>query len=276
MSNSAAPNSANPSPAPPSSAAPDAAVSGRGAANAAAARTTLIGLLALLLLAGAVFAVYAPAWLGGGDSQPALAAADELTYVSDLDFWQRTPRERVVAARAHFDLDHDLNNVPMTVSEWVGEDDPETNQEVMILLEPEQYVQRLYRDPAGHHVWLTMVGGRNSQPFHAPDICYDADGWQYDLGSHPTPLDGGGELYGLYLDASKQVEGAGAPWEHVVYYFYLFPEAGRDQEDGIVLFKLTTGRYGSVEETLAMLEDFTRQFFEAAGNPAGETAGHEG
>jgi hypothetical protein len=227
-------------------------------------KTTLIGSLAVLLLAVAILAVYAPlwpAWLGG---QPALAASDELTYVSDLDFWQRTPRERIVAAKAHFDLGHDLNNVPMTVGQWAGVDDPETNQEVMILLEPEQYVQRLYRDPEGHHIWLTMVGGRNSQPFHAPDICYDADGWQYDLGSHPTQLAGGGELYGLYLDASKTVEGAGAPWEHVVYYFYLFPDAGRDQEEGIVLFKLTSGKYGSVEETLALLEDFTQQFFEAA------------
>lgn len=227
-------------------------------------KTTFTGILAVLLLAGAILAVYAPlwpAWLGG---HPTLAADDELTFVSDLDFWQRTPRERIVAAKANFDLNHDLNNVPMTVGQWVGEDDPETNQEVMILLEPEQYVQRLYRDPAGHHIWLTMVGGRNSQPFHAPDICYDADGWQYDLGSHATQLAGGGELYGLYLDATKSVEGADTPWEHVVYYFYLFPDAGRDQEDGIVLFKLTTGRYGSVEETLALLEDFTQQFFEAA------------
>lgn len=229
-------------------------------------KTTIVGILAVVLLAGAIVAVYAPAlpsWLGG---HPALAASDELTYVSDLDFWQRTPRERTVAANTYFDLDHDLNSVPMTVGQWVGEDDPETNQEVMILLEPEQYVQRLYRDSAGHHVWLTMVGGRNSQPFHAPDICYDADGWQYDLGSHPTKLAGGGELYGLYLDAHKNVEGAATPWEHVVYYFYLFPDAARNQDDGIVLFKLTTGKYGSVDETLAILEDFTRQFFQAAGS----------
>lgn len=230
-------------------------------------KTTLIGLLAVLLLAAAILTVYAPSLPFGLGGQPVLAASDELTYVSDLDFWQRTPRERVVAANAYFDLDHDLNNIPMTAGEWVGEDDPETNQEVMILLEPEQYVQRLYRDPAGHHVWLTMVGGRNSQPFHAPDICYDADGWQYDLGSYPTQLAGGGELYGLYLDATKTVEGADAPWEHVVYYFYLFPDAGRDQQDGIVLFKLTTGKYGSIEDTLTMLQGFTRQFF-AAGTGA--------
>jgi hypothetical protein len=230
-------------------------------------KSTLTGILVFALLFVGLIAVYAPhlpSWLGG---RPSLAAADEMTYVSDLDFWQRTPRERIVVANARFDLDHDLNNVPLDVGEWTGQDDPETNQEVMILLEPEQYVQRLYQDPAGHYIWLTMVGGRNSQPFHAPDICYDADGWQYNLGSHPTPLADGGEIYGLYLDATKNVEGEAAPWHHVVYYFYLFPDDARDQSDGIVLFKLTAPKYGSIEETLTMLEDFTRNFFSVASTP---------
>ena len=34
--------------------------------------------------------------------------------------------------------------------------------------------------------------------------------------------------------------------------------------DGIVLFKLTTAKYGSVENTLAILENFTSQFFSTA------------
>lgn len=235
-------------------------------------KTTLVGMLAVALLLVGILAVYAPllpAWLGG---QTMLAAGgDQITYIADLDFWQRTPRERIVAANAYFDLAHDLNNVPMQVGDWVGENAPETNQEVMILLDPEQYVQRLYHDQNGHYVYLTMVGGRSSQPFHAPDICYDADGWQYNLGSHATKL-AKGDLYGLYLDATKHVAGEAEPWQHVVYYFYLFPKESRDQSDGIVLFKLTTAKYGSVEETLAILENFTSQFFSTAATrnpPAG-------
>jgi hypothetical protein len=230
-------------------------------------KSTLAAIFVFALLFAGLIAVYRPhlpSWLGG---RPPLAASDELTYVSDLDFWQRTPRERIVVANARFDLDQDLNNVPLDVGQWTGRDAPETNQEVMILLEPEQYIQRLYQDSSGHYVWLTMVGGRNSQPFHAPDICYDADGWQYSLGSHATSLPDGGEIYGLYLDASKSVEGEADPWQHVVYYFYLFPDDARDQSDGIVLFKLTAPKYGSVEETLALLEDFTRNLFSVATTP---------
>jgi hypothetical protein len=230
-------------------------------------KSTLAAIFVFALLFVGLIAVYGqqlPPRLGG---RPALAASDAMTYVTDLDFWQRTPRERIVVANTRFDLNHDLNSVPLSVGDWTGKDAPETNQEVMILLDPEQYVQRLYQDPAGRYIWLTMVGGRSSQPFHAPDICYDADGWQYNLGSQATSLAGGGDIYGLYLDATKDVPGEATPWHHVVYYFYLFPDDSRDQNDGIVLFKLTAPKYGTVEETLAMLEDFTRNFFSVASAP---------
>ena len=79
-----------------------------------------------------------------------MARGDSYTYVADLDFWQRTDREQAVIATSRFDLAANLENVPLTVGDWVGQDVPETNQEVMILLDPEQYVQRLYRNSAGN------------------------------------------------------------------------------------------------------------------------------
>ncbi len=231
-------------------------------------RSTLTAGAVVLLLVMGLAVVYWPQLLPAMGSAPPLAAADELTYITDLDFWQRTPRERAVVTAAHFDLQHDLNDVPLIVGDWTGVNEPETNQEVLILLEPEQYIQRLYTDSAGRYLWLSMVGGRSSQPFHAPDICYDADGWQYDLGSHRTRLDEGGEIYGLWLHGRKQFPDAATPTEHVVYYFYLFPDAQRNQADGIVLFKLTSTRYGALEETLAMHEEFVRALFRKAGDPA--------
>lgn len=216
-----------------------------------------------LLLLGTIF-VYFPNWQLALWGQPAPNAASHYTYWADLDFWQRTDRERKIAATAHFDLDHDLRDVPLQVGDWQGVEAPETNQEVMILLDPEQYVQRLYQNTAGQYIWLSMIGGRSSQPFHAPDICYDADGWQYDLGSHAVPLSGGGDLYGLWLEAKKEIPASGQLAEHVVFYFYLFPTAERWLSDGIVLFKLTSGRYGTLEETLTLQTDFIQKFFTAA------------
>lgn len=226
-------------------------------------RYTLFSVAAVVVLVIAVLAVYwrqlSPVLWG----QSALANP-ELTYVADLDFWKRTPRETKVVAIAHFDLNHDLNNVPFEVGDWKGEDYPETNQEVMILLQPEQYIQRLYQNTDGQYMVLTMVGGRNSQPFHAPDICYDADGWQYNLGSHAVDLPQGGAVHGLYLEAEKTYPDETQPTQHIVSYFYLFPDEQRDLADGIVLFKLTSSLIGSVEQTLEMHADFVQQFFVSA------------
>jgi hypothetical protein len=189
-------------------------------------------------------------------------------YITDLDFWQQTERAAKVISQARFDLAYDLNDVPLTVGDWQGKSVPETNQEVMILLEPEQYVQRLYQRTTGEYIWLSMIGGRSSQPFHAPDICYDADNWQYSLGSYPIELDNGGKLYGLWLDATKDDPETNQRLEHVVFYFYLFPDEARQLNDGIVLFKLTSGYHGTLQETLSLHADFIRQLF--AGVPAPE------
>ena len=141
---------------------------------------------------------------------------------------------------------------------------PETNREVLILLEPEQYVRRLYINDEERYLWLSVIGGRNSQPFHAPDICYDADGWQYNLNSHAIELDGGDEIYGLWLEAQKSMSEDDVKREHIVFYFYLFPKDDRELSDGIVLFKLTSTKYGTAEETLAVHADFVRELFTSA------------
>lgn len=219
--------------------------------------------MAALLLVVGLLAVYVPR-LTPILSGQAGAAGDGYTYVADLDFWQRTDREVTVTAKARFDLDSDLTQVPLVLGDWTGEEVPETNQEVMILLDPEQYVQRLYTNSQGQHMWLSMIGGRSSQPFHAPDICYDADGWQYDLSSASVPLDNGGEIHGLWMKARKRFPGDSVDAEHIVFYFYLFPNKARELKDGIVLFKLTSGRYGTPEETLAIHADFVRQLFSSA------------
>lgn len=220
-------------------------------------RTAVI--LTLLLLALTV--VYIPRFFLPLWGQTDATSSSAFAYTVDLDFWQRTDRESTVDAIARFDLAHNLNDVPLTIGEWRGVDVPETNQEVMILLEPEQYIQRLYQNGAGQYIWLSMIGGRSSQPFHAPDICYDADGWQYDFGSQAMALENGGSLHGLWLDARKQLPGDEKETEHVVFYFYLFPNAERRLADGIVLFKLTSPRYGTREETLSIQSNFVQQFF---------------
>lgn len=226
--------------------------------------TTWRSYIVIALLLVGLLVVYAPQFSPRLLSQPALRPAGEFSYVTDLDFWQQTPRAKTVFTNSRFDLATDLRNVPLVVGDWQGEEVPETNKEVMILLDPEQYVQRLYKNSAGHYIWLSMIGGRSSQPFHAPDICYEADGWKFNSDSYPIELGDGQQLYGLWLEAKKQMPGDEHFTEHIVFYFYLFPNAKRDLSDGIVLFKLTSSRYNSAEETLTMQADFVRHLFTGA------------
>lgn len=220
----------------------------------------------ILLFVGGLAVYFTSDFSPFAASSAQLSAQDGFRYIADVDLWHRTHRETEVEAISRFDLTHDLNEVPMDVGDWRGEDHPETNVEVMILLDPEQYVQRLYWNSQGQHMWLTMIGGRSSQPFHPPDICYDVDGWNYNLSSVPIELEGGGRIYGMWMEAQKEFPDHPQPVDHIVFYFYLFPERTRQYQDGIVLFKLTSALYGDLDTTLAVHTDFLRNFFTEASN----------
>ena len=199
-------------------------------------------------------------FISQGDRLPFGSAIRSATpgyeFVADIDNWQRTERERAVTTPFNFNLSGKLSDVPLQLGEWQGEDVPQTNLEVFILLEPEQYVQRMYRLPDGRYVWLSLIGSRKSKSFHSPQICYDTDGWQTEASSVAVPLDQG-EVYALQLAAKKDL-GGGNNAEHIVLYFYLWPGYARDPQDGMVVAKVTAPLYNSVEETVKLEMDFFR------------------
>lgn len=212
-------------------------------------------ILALLLVV-ALIAVVAIFSRGLWQSQ-FQTGGDYYTFVTDIDRWRRTQRERAVQSEYDFSLGPQLQDLPFEIGEWQGADIPQTNIEVQILLEPEEYVYRRYRRPDGRYVWLSVIGSRQAKSFHSPQICYDADGWQTTVASEPIEL-AEGEIYGLMLEAQK------GRWEQVVLYFYLYPDYLRDASAGTVLFKVTAPLEGSLEETLALQKEFIRLFFQSA------------
>jgi hypothetical protein len=215
-------------------------------------------LLVILLLAGAVLA----AFLISQRSRLGSIQAGGYQFVADVDSWQQTDRERAVTSPYDFNLKSHLASLPLTMGEWVGEDVPQTNLEVFILLEPEQYIQRLYTLPDGKAVWLSLIGSRKSKSFHSPQICYDTDGWRTDVSSEIVSLPKG-EVYALRLLAQKTFA-EGGDTEHVVLYFYLWPSYARNPQDGMVLVKITAPIYDSLENTLTLEKDFIRQLLTSA------------
>ena len=61
-------------------------------------RTTWTAVAVGVLLAVGLVAVYYPQLAPTLVGASSLSASEELTYITDLDFWQRTPRERAVLA----------------------------------------------------------------------------------------------------------------------------------------------------------------------------------
>lgn len=178
-------------------------------------------------------------------------------FVADIDNWKRTDRERALRTDYDFRLSSNLGELPLRIGDWQGEDVPQTNLEVFILLEPEQYIFRRYARADGRSLWLSLIGSRKAKSFHPPQICYVADGWQTDVSSEPIAI-GDGELYALKVIATK------GQATHVVLYFFIWPDYSRDPAAGTVLFKVTAPLEGSIEETVALEKAFIQEFFTEA------------
>lgn len=213
---------------------------------------------ALILAAALAAAAFLNLWLQGRG--PAALNAPGYALVADLDTWRATPREREVVAAFDLHLGADWTQVPLHLGEWAGQDVPQDNLEVYLLLQPEQYLFRQYRRADGSLLWLSLLGGREARSFHPPQICYLADGWRTEMQSERIALDRG-ELWAMHLLAQK-----GEVW-HSVLYFYLWPSRERAPGGGTVLFKVTaplpSGSREAAEEALATQKAFLRAFFRA-------------
>ncbi len=215
----------------------------------------------LLVIGVLVVAVIAAVLVMFRDRLTAGASAGGYQFVADVDNWQRTEHEVAVTSPYDFNLKADLKQIPLQLGDWQGEDVAQTNIEVFILLEPEQYIQRMYRLPDGRFIFLSLIGSRKSKSFHPPQICYDTDGWKTEASSESIALKQG-DIEALRLVAQKKVEGGTV--DHIITYFYLWPSYQRNAQDGMVLVKLTAPLYGSVEESVELEKQFYRELFTSA------------
>lgn len=179
-------------------------------------------------------------------------------YIVDLDTWRATARQREILTPYDFRVSPLLNDLPLEVGKWTGQDIEERNQEVFLILEPEQYVKRLYTlqdDPQNRYVWLYLIGSRQLKSFHHPDICYSAIEWQTTVGSEVVSLNEG-EIYALKLAARKENE------EHLSLYFFILPDDSYDESKGMVMFRVASPLWdGDEAKTVDLQKDFIRQFF---------------
>lgn len=216
---------------------------------------------AVALVAVLAAAALAAAWVRG--RPPGASGGPGYSFVADLDTWQATPRQREVVAAFDLHLEADWSGIPLRLGDWSGQDVPQDNLEVYLLLHPERYLFRRYQHPNGTFVWWSLLGSREARSFHPPQICYAADGWRTEMESQRVTL-AQGELWAMHLLAQK-----GDVW-HSVLYFYLWPSPERPPGQGTVLLKVTAPLASAepevVEAVLAHQQDFLRTLF-LAGRP---------
>lgn len=210
-------------------------------------------IVALLLAATAIGGEWLRSNAVSDSGGPAVAG---YRLVADIDHWHRTPRQQWVTATYDLRPGRQLDEVPLSLGEWQGVDVSRSREDVLIFLEPDHYVSRLYRLPDGRALWLSLIGSRQAKSFHPPQICYS--GWQTEVQGDEVSLSKD-SLHMLRVVARRREE------EHIMLYFFLWPDASRTLEDGLVMFKVTaTQRWGSLEETVALQKEFAQLFFAAA------------
>ena len=215
------------------------------------ARRSVILLLLLLAAAGGAWAIRAsqpPA-----SSKPGNPAS--YTFVTDIDTWRCTRRERLVSTPYDWRVTADLAALPMAIDGWRGQEDTPTDPQVLGALHPEAYLVRAYQRADGRSLWLSVVASRQRSSFHLPQVCYQ--GWSTVLQSVAVPLRRG-ELYAFSMVA-RQGEKA-----HLVYYFYLWPGQERQMEEGMAMFKVTAELQGTEQATRELIHAFIGLWFEAA------------
>jgi hypothetical protein len=210
--------------------------------------------VALLLAATALGGKWLRSGTASESSEPATVGYH---LVADIDHWHRTPRQQWVTAAYDLRSGPQLADIPLSLGEWQGVDVSRSREDVQIYLQPDHYVSRLYTLPDGRGLWLSLIAGRQAKSFHPPQICYN--GWQTDVQGEEVMLDEG-RLHMLRVVTRRGKEENKE--EHIILYFFLWPDAVRALENGLVMFKVTaTQPWGSLEETVALEKEFTRLFF---------------
>ncbi len=176
-------------------------------------------------------------------------------FLVDIDNWRGTDKARIVSTPYDF-TSGKLSAVPLKVGNWVGKNVPQTNKEVFLLLEPDEFVQRRYcnNDTC---LWLVMIGSHKARSFHPPDICYKAANWGVRVGSEDVQLRSG-DLWALKVQATK------AGHEQIVLYFFIWPNEDRTGSP-TTLFDVTVNtRPGEENKALETAKSFIKEFFVAS------------
>jgi hypothetical protein len=190
-----------------------------------------------------------------GYQQRSLWSDQGYHFLVDIDNWRGTEKARLVSTPYDFTSGR-LSKIPLKVGNWVGKTVPQTNKEVFLLLEPDEFVQRRYCN-GDTCLWLVMIGSHKARSFHPPDICYKAANWGVSVGSGQIRLRSG-DLWALKVRATK------AGHEQIVLYFFIWPNEDRTGSPTTLFDVTVNAKPGEEAKAIETAKSFIREFFVAS------------
>ena len=99
--------------------------------------------------------------------------------------------------------------LPIWIGPWLGEDAQITAKEIGGLAKDTQFVRKIYRDPEGDQIYVSIVlsGDDMASSIHRPERCLPAQGWSLQTSNRETiAMDDGKSLATTLLKSVRPAE----------------------------------------------------------------------
>jgi len=167
-------------------------------------------------------------------------------FTSDTSYYFSTSHEGKFVANTDYLYKPNLEHLPYTLGKWEGQD--------LFMDDPNILYLRQYDHPeTSGAIYLIAVHGTNESLFHTAEVCYIGDGWKI-MERKYKALDLQNETFQVrYALAEKD------GFQHLLLYWYLWPNSRRNIMDGMVMFRLSVRVESSLEKAEKDAIDFIQE-----------------
>jgi hypothetical protein len=167
-------------------------------------------------------------------------------FTSDTSYYFSTSHEGKFVANTDYLYKPNLEHLPYNLGKWEGEDLYSDDSNIL-------YLRQYDHQETGGAIYLIAVHGNNESLFHTAEVCYIGDGWKIKERKYKA-MDLGDETFQVrYALAEKD------GYQHLLLYWYLWPDSRRNIMDGMVMFRLSVRVESSLEKAEKDAIDFIQE-----------------
>ncbi len=186
------------------------------------------------------------------DNQDEVSSKDKTSlsrvykFTSDTSHYFSTSHEGKFVSNTDYLYKPNLENLPWHLGDWEGWDLQSDDSNILY----QRYYENRNSD-AG--IYLMAVHGTNESQFHTPEVCYIGDGWKIEERRFKS-INLRDEVFQVRYSVVKKED-----MQHLVLYWYLWPDSRRNITDGLVMLRLSVIIDPSLEDAEKSALDFIKQ-----------------